>query len=75
MPGMNGTEFLARIRSLHPSCVRIALTGSANLAIIMDAVNQGAIFKFITKPWQDEQLKETIHEALQHYRRQSANKD
>lgn len=74
MPGMNGTEFLARIRSLHPSCVRIALTGSANLDIVMDAVNQGAIFKFITKPWQDEQLKETIHEALEHYRRQSADK-
>ncbi len=74
MPGMNGTEFLARIRSLHPSCVRIALTGYANLDIVMDAVNQGAIFKFITKPWQDEQLKETIHEALQHYSRQSADK-
>jgi diguanylate cyclase (GGDEF)-like protein len=74
MPGMNGTEFLARIRSLHPGCVRIALTGSANLDIVMDAVNQGAIFKFITKPWQDEQLKETVHEALQHYRRQNVDK-
>jgi diguanylate cyclase (GGDEF)-like protein len=71
MPGMNGTEFLARIRSLHPGCVRIALTGSANLDIVMDAVNQGAIFKFITKPWQDVQLRETVHEALQYYRRQN----
>jgi CheY-like chemotaxis protein len=74
MPGMNGTEFLARIRSLHPSCVRIALTGSVNLDIVMDAVNQGAIFKFITKPWQNEQLKETVHEALQHYRRQNVDR-
>ena len=75
MPGMNGTEFLARIRSLHPDCVRIALTGAANLDIAINAVNRGAIFKFITKPWQDEQLKETIHEALQHYRRQNADQD
>jgi DNA-binding NtrC family response regulator len=74
MPGMNGTEFLERIRSLHPNCVRIALTGSANLGIAMEAINQGAIFKFITKPWQEEQLKETIHEALQHYRRQNTDK-
>ncbi|MGD9189772.1 MAG: EAL domain-containing protein, partial [Desulfobacteraceae bacterium] len=74
MPGMDGTEFLARIRSLHPSCVRIALTGSANLDIVMDAVNQGAIFKFITKPWQDEQLKDTVDEALQYYRRQNVDR-
>ena len=71
MPEMKGIEFLSRVRSLYPSCVRIALTGSADLNIVIDAVNQAAIFKFITKPWPDDQLKNTIHDAFRYYTQQS----
>ena len=67
MPGMTGTEFLNRLRFLHPSCVRLALTGSADLNIVIDAVNRGAIFKFMSKPLLDNHFVEMIHEAFRHY--------
>jgi diguanylate cyclase (GGDEF)-like protein len=71
MPEMMGTEFLNRVKTLHPSCVRIAITGSSDHNIVVDAVNSGAIFKLITKPWLDDQLKKTIDAALHHYSRQN----
>ncbi|GEM_PF-1239169 len=64
MPGMDGTEFLGRVRKLHPETVRILLSGHTDLAALTDAVNRGAIYKFISKPWNDETLRETVRAAF-----------
>jgi diguanylate cyclase (GGDEF)-like protein len=67
MPDMNGNEFLNRVREIHPETVRILITGRGDLESVTDAINKGAIFKFLTKPWDDDFLRDTIGEALRHY--------
>lgn len=64
MPGMTGVEFLREVRKAHPDTVRIVLSGYTELKSITDAINEGAIYKFLTKPWNDEQLRANIAEAF-----------
>ena len=66
MPGMSGVEFLSRVRSLFPDTVRIVLSGYTDLDAVTDAINRGAVYKFLTKPWEDELLKENIAEAFRY---------
>jgi EAL domain-containing protein (putative c-di-GMP-specific phosphodiesterase class I)/FixJ family two-component response regulator len=67
MPAMSGTEFLRRVKSLHPDTIRIVLSGYTELQSIADAINEGAIFRFLTKPWNDEQLIRHIEQAFEQY--------
>lgn len=67
MPEMNGTEFLSRARDLYPDTIRIVLSGYTDLESISGAINRGAIYKFLTKPWDDELLRENIREAFRHH--------
>ncbi len=64
MPGMTGVEFLRRAKDLYPSSVRMVLSGFTDLQSVIDAVNEGAIYKFLTKPWDDERLRAHIAEAF-----------
>ncbi|MDD5389192.1 MAG: EAL domain-containing protein [Gallionellaceae bacterium] len=64
MPGLSGTEFLTRVKDMHPDCLRIILSGQADMASVIDAINDGAVYKFLTKPWDDEKLRERIREAF-----------
>jgi EAL domain-containing protein (putative c-di-GMP-specific phosphodiesterase class I)/FixJ family two-component response regulator len=64
MPGMTGVEFLRRAKDLYPDTVRMVLSGFTDLQSIIDAVNEGAIYKFLTKPWDDERLRAHIAEAF-----------
>jgi diguanylate cyclase (GGDEF)-like protein len=64
MPEMTGVEFLRKVRQLYPDTVRIVLSGYTELQTVTDAVNGGAIYKFLTKPWDDEQLRGHIQEAV-----------
>lgn len=64
MPGLSGSEFLARVKDMHPDCLRIILSGQADMASVLDAINNGAVYKFFTKPWDDAQLRERIREAF-----------
>jgi diguanylate cyclase (GGDEF)-like protein/PAS domain S-box-containing protein len=66
MPGMTGVEFLRAVKNSHPDTVRIVLSGFTELQSVTDAVNEGAIYKFLTKPWDDTQLREHIQEAVLH---------
>ncbi|MET0981914.1 MAG: EAL domain-containing protein [Telluria sp.] len=66
MPGMTGVEFLRSVRQLYPDTVRIVLSGFTELQTVTDAVNAGAIYKFLTKPWDDTQLRTHIREAFSH---------
>ena len=64
MPEMSGTEFFARVRQLYPETIRIVLTGYTDLDSVTGAINRGAIYKFLTKPWDDDQLREQIRDAF-----------
>jgi EAL domain-containing protein (putative c-di-GMP-specific phosphodiesterase class I)/PleD family two-component response regulator len=64
MRGMSGTEFLARVKQMYPLAVRMVLSGYTDLQSVTDAVNRGAIFKFLTKPWVDAELDEAVREAF-----------
>ena len=68
MPGMNGIEFLKRVRQAAPETVRMLLTGSADLDAAIQAVNQGNIYRFLTKPCSPEQLAEALDSGIKHYR-------
>ncbi|MDP3085936.1 MAG: EAL domain-containing protein, partial [Rubrivivax sp.] len=64
MPGMTGVELLHRAKELYPNSVRMVLSGYTELQSIIDAVNEGAIYKFLTKPWDDQRLREHVAEAF-----------
>ncbi|MDI1260011.1 EAL domain-containing protein [Aquabacterium sp.] len=65
MPGMTGVELLRRAKELYPKTVRMVLSGYTELQSITDAINEGAIYKFLTKPWNDELVRGHIKEAFQ----------
>ena len=67
MPGMTGADLLRKIKTLCPGTIRIMLTGHADVNAIMGAINEGAVYKFITKPWNDEDLRLTVSLALEQY--------
>jgi CheY-like chemotaxis protein len=67
MPEMSGTEFLARVRSLYPETIRMILTGYTDLDTVVGAINRGTLFKFLTKPWDEDALCQQILEAFQYY--------
>jgi ActR/RegA family two-component response regulator len=64
MPDMDGTEFLGRVRDLYPDTIRMVLSGYTDLATITDAINRGAIYRFLTKPWDDDELRGHIRAAF-----------
>jgi diguanylate cyclase (GGDEF)-like protein len=66
MPGMTGVEFLRAVKTLYPETVRIVLSGFTELQSVTDAVNEGALYKFLTKPWEDDQLRQHIAQAFEH---------
>jgi diguanylate cyclase (GGDEF)-like protein/PAS domain S-box-containing protein len=67
MPDMNGTEFLSRVRRLYPGTVRIILSGYAELESVLSAINRGEIYRFYTKPWDDQALRDNIREAFRYH--------
>lgn len=72
MPGMTGTEFLSTVSRLYPNTVRMILSGFTDLKVVTDAVNRGSVFKFLTKPWDDNDLREQVRDAFRRYRAPSA---
>ena len=64
MSDMAGTEFLGRVKALYPRTVRLVLSGYTDLATVTDAINRGAIYRFLTKPWDEEDLRHHIREAF-----------
>lgn len=66
MPGMTGDEVLRQARVIQPEAVRILLTGYSDLESLVKCVNEAGIYKYLTKPWEPEQLKMTVSRALEH---------
>lgn len=67
MPKMNGGELLRSVKKLYPDMIRIMLTGHADADAVMSAIKEGAVYKFILKPWNDDDLRVTVGLALEQY--------
>ncbi|ESA32319.1 chemotaxis protein [Leptolyngbya sp. Heron Island J] len=68
MPKMNGTEFLSLTTEKYPDTIRIVLTGYTDVEDLVDAINSGKVFQYITKPWKPNELRQVIDEAAKTYR-------
>ncbi len=67
MPGMKGVELLSKVRAISPDVVRVLMTAHADLPVAIEAINRGEVFRFIEKPWNDNDLKETVYEGISRF--------
>ena len=74
MPTLDGITFLRNAMKLQPDAIRIVLSGYAESSVIIAAINDGGIYKFITKPWEDDLLKVEVRHALERYELGSTNR-
>jgi len=65
MPDKQGTEVLREVKEVSPNTIRILLTGYADLNAVIDSVNEGEIYRYITKPWQNDELKKIVNKATE----------
>ncbi|WP_073524346.1 HD domain-containing phosphohydrolase [Pseudomonas fluorescens] len=75
MPGMDGATLLAEVHRLYPATSRILLTGYADLTTIIKAINDGQIHRYISKPWNDEELQLVLQQTLEHQRLERLARD
>ena len=71
MPNMDGATLLAEIRKLYPSTLRILLTGYADVDMMTKAINEGQLYRYLSKPWNDEELVQALRQALAHQHSES----
>jgi DNA-binding NtrC family response regulator len=67
MPDMSGLELLKQTAELRPHMVRMILTGYTDVGTLVEALNSGLVYKYLTKPWTNEELRLTVTRAMQHY--------
>jgi DNA-binding NtrC family response regulator len=67
MPGMTGIELLKQTATIRPHMVRMILTGYTDVDTLVDAINSGLVYRYATKPWNNEDLRLTVKRALEHY--------
>lgn len=75
MPSMSGVEFFSNIKSKYPDIIKLILTGFTDINNVIDAINKGQVFRYITKPWNPEELDWTINEAFEKFLLQSRNRE
>lgn len=75
MPIMTGVEFLSSILTTFPEPIRILLTGYTDIEAVIDAINKGQVYQYITKPWDENQLKVLIDNAFEIYYLRKSNKE
>jgi adenylate cyclase len=75
MPKMTGIQFLEKVISQHPEAIRMIITGFSDVEAIIEAINTGRVFRYITKPWDENELKMSIDNAIQLYAMQQMNND
>jgi DNA-binding NtrC family response regulator len=68
MPPMNGPAFLREVRRIAPSAVRMILTGKPDLVAVLAAVQDGAVYRFLLKPWDNDDLRMSVQQAFDHFR-------
>ncbi|MET1056358.1 MAG: response regulator [Pedobacter sp.] len=75
MPGMTGIEFLESVIPEYPDPIRILLTGYEDITAVIDAINKGEVYKYIQKPWNDDDLRINIEKAFEIYSLRKENKE
>ncbi|MCH8132850.1 MAG: response regulator [Myxococcales bacterium] len=73
MPNMSGVEFLTEVCRRHPATVRMILTGFADMDAIIESINDGHVYAYITKPWEHDHLKQLMRQAVNHYELSTEN--
>lgn len=74
MDGMSGTEFLKRVKRLYPDCFRIILTGYSDVDVILKAINDCGIYRFMLKPWEQSEMQQTLRTGMELYDIRTKNK-
>jgi len=67
MPGVSGVELLKLAKEGHPDTVRLLFTGYADIHVVVEAINEGSVFRYIVKPWDTDEIKATVRQAAEHY--------
>lgn len=67
MPGMTGVELMRQVRADYPESIRIVFTGYADIKAVVEAINTGGLYRYITKPWDPDNLIELLHQATSEY--------
>jgi diguanylate cyclase (GGDEF)-like protein/PAS domain S-box-containing protein len=67
MPMMSGTEFLSKVKEMYADTIRIILSGYTEVGTVLESINRGAIYRFYTKPWDDDELRDNVRLAFRHY--------
>jgi response regulator RpfG family c-di-GMP phosphodiesterase len=75
MPKMTGIEFFESILDKYPEPIRMLLTGYADINAVIDAINKGQVYKYFSKPWNDDELKQNIDKAYEVYSLRKENKE
>jgi len=69
MPQMTGVELMGRVRNEYPDAIRIIFTGYADIKAVIEAINNGGLFRYITKPWDPDELLDTLRQAAEQHDR------
>ncbi len=75
MPKTTGVEFLASILEEHPDPIRMILTGYADIDAVIDAINKGQVYRYIQKPWQEDDLRINLDRAIELYNLRKENRE
>ncbi|QHS62257.1 response regulator [Chitinophaga agri] len=75
MPKMTGIEFFESILDKYPEPIRMLLTGYADINAVIDAINKGQVYKYFSKPWNDDELRQNIDKAYEVYALRKENKE
>lgn len=73
MPKMTGIEFFESIKETHPDPIRILITGYTDINAVIDAINRGQVYKYLTKPWNEEDVKNFVEKAFEVYKLRKDN--
>jgi len=75
MPEMTGIQFLESVIPDYPNCIRMILTGFSDVEAIIEAINKGRVYRYITKPWNKDELRLTINNAFENYELKESNRN
>ena len=73
MPDVNGNDLLQQIKEKYPSIIRLVLSGYAEVSAILESINEGEVYRFLSKPWDSNELKGTLRQSFEHYELQQLN--
>ncbi len=74
MPDKTGVEFLSEVKTSHPEPIRILLTGYSDMEAVIDSINEGEVYRYLTKPWDPKVLKSIINQAIEIFDLRKENK-